>query len=153
MVLNSKFPIPTFRDYLRSLQNFRHIREEWNSKTPLQKWCYLYGMGKLSGKMIGVTTFEDDQNLTWYSYMQYSYYAVSSILAIYTIAYFLLQGQFLKGLPCTCMMVGPMYGVSFNQFTYFFSILLHFFYIIWINIDGFYLESTISMFGIVKTTI
>lgn len=123
MVLNSKFPIPSLREYIKSLRN---IYTEWSSKTPLRKWCYLYGIGKISTKMIGITVFEDDQTLSWYSYMGYIYYGFCTMLAIYTIVYYSLQGESSKGFSCTCMLVGPGYGVSlnFNNFSFSFDTIL-----------------------------
>lgn len=53
MVVSSKFKIPTGRELLKSLNN---ARGEWAIKTPLQKWCYLYGIGRAAFGIMRVPT-------------------------------------------------------------------------------------------------
>lgn len=116
MVLNTKFPVPLFRDYVQSLRNIRNIREEWSAKSPLEKWCYIYGIGKISGRMTGLPPFEEEMRVTWYSYAGYAIFATYTALALYTNVYYWLHGDFLRGLPCTCVLIGPWMGVDLNLY-------------------------------------
>ena len=120
MVLNTKFTIPTAIEYLRSAVT---IRSDWNTKTPLQKFCYFYGIGKITLDMIGFPIFNDDQRLRWKTYMGHVFFITIFILSGYTIVYYiLLKGDILAGLPSTCILGGPVVAVSLviikNYFLY-----------------------------------
>ena len=120
MVLNTKFTIPTAIEYLRSAVT---IQRDWSSKTPLQKFCYFYGFGKIPVDMIGFTIFNDDQRLRWKSYLVHAIFITIFILSGFTIVYYiLLKGDVLSGLPSTCILGGPVVAVSLviikNYFLY-----------------------------------
>lgn len=114
MVLNEKLPIPSFLDLIRSLPT---IRTEWSLKTPLQKWCYFYGIGRMVIKPVQVPVFEEDQTLSWLSYQMCVYVGSYILLAIYTFYYHLIRGEMVKCLPCTCLL-GLVIAVSL-KFTIF----------------------------------
>lgn len=61
MVLNEKFTIPTVLELFRSL---RTIRTDSSLKIPLQKWSYIYGMGKVACIILAIPTYEEDQTLS-----------------------------------------------------------------------------------------
>lgn len=52
---NKKCIIPTVRELYRSV---RTIQVDWNLKTPLQKWCYLFGIGRAPFILPVVPVFE-----------------------------------------------------------------------------------------------
>lgn len=108
MVLNKQFEVPPPRELLKMATN----RSEWHTKTPFQKWCYLYGIGKASCSPIGITLFQDDQTLYWYAYFLFVYSSLYLMLAIYTSAYYISHGEPSKCLPCTCLLIGPVMAVS-----------------------------------------
>lgn len=110
MVLNKHFKVPSPRELLTLAMN----RNEWQSKTPFQKWCCLYGIGKASCSPIGITLFQDDQTLYWYAYFLFVYSGLYLLLAIYTSIYYINIGEASKFLPCTCLLVGPVMAVSFH---------------------------------------
>lgn len=103
MVFNEKFNIPSTRELIKMLIN----SEAWKSKTPLQKWSYLYGIARSLNNVIKMTPYKEDQTLSWFSYYPLFYVSVHFILMMYTIAYYLPNGEFDKFLPCTCVFVGP----------------------------------------------
>lgn len=79
MVLYATFSITPVRDCIRT------IRHEWCLKSPLQKWCYVYCIGKMAGKLIQIPTCDENQSLFFYSYFGYGYYISCAFLVLYTI--------------------------------------------------------------------
>lgn len=112
MVLNEQLKIPNFRELIKISWN----RSEWKSQTPLQKWCYLYGIGRASFTFLGFTTFKEDQTLSWNVCIPFFCTVVYTILAIYTTFYCIVHGEPSKILPCTCLLVGPVYSVRLSSF-------------------------------------
>lgn len=112
VVLNRKFEVPT----LRELLEVQRTRAEWDAKTPLQKWSYLYGIGRASLTFLGFPVFRDDPSLYWFSYVFFVYMGVDMILVLYT-AYrcLFMDGGFGIFLPCTALLVGPLCCVSSYQ--------------------------------------
>lgn len=109
MVLNQKLEIPSTRELIKITIN----RSQWNSRTPLQKWYYLYGIGRTFLVPTGYKVFEEDQTLPWYSYFTPAYITVYFLLAIYTSFHYTSQGEFVKFLPCTCLL-GIISSVRFS---------------------------------------
>lgn len=109
MVLNQKLEIPSTRELIKITFN----RSQWNSRTPLQKWYYLYGIGRTFLIPTGYKVFEEDQTLPWYSYFTPAYITVYFLLAIYTSFHYTSQGEFVKFLPCTCLL-GIISSVRFS---------------------------------------
>lgn len=109
MVLNVKIETLSIVELFKSL---RTIRQDWITKTPYQKWCYLYSIGKAALKIIGIPLFEDDQKLYWYSRFPFVYITIHAALGVYTMYFYIGRGEFMQFLPCTCMLVGPLLAVS-----------------------------------------
>lgn len=99
--LNNQLKIPTFRELIKSIPT---IRSTWRLRTPLQKWCYLYGIGKAILHPTDHPFFKDDQTLSTFIYISIVPMAVYTILAIYTIFYYIANGEPAKCLPCTCLL-------------------------------------------------
>lgn len=119
VILNEKFEIPSLRDLLE----VRVTKAKWDSKTPLQKWSYLYGIGRVSLKFLGFPVFREDPSLYWFSYVFFVYMGIDVILELYTAYnYLLLDGSLGPFLPCTALLVGPLCCVglenSICQFAY-----------------------------------
>lgn len=95
----------------RKLIKISSIRDEWKSKTPLEKWSIFYGIGKTSHRLLKVSFFESDQKLNWFSYFPFFYIFVLMMLAFYTVIYYTLHGEISKSFPCTCFFAGPVLGV------------------------------------------
>lgn len=111
MVLNEKFEIPPLREVL----NIPKTRAEWKFKTPLQKWCNLYRIGRVSLNILGFPVFREDPSLYWYSYVFFVYMAIDVLLVMYTAYYFLSLGDLGAFLPCTALLVGPLCSVCFKS--------------------------------------
>lgn len=111
MILNSNFDVPTTRELFKCLSN----KGEWNLKSPFRKWLHLYGVGKSLCNVIKMTAYKEDQKLSWFAYYPLVYVSVHLILVLYTIAYYILNGEFYKFLPCTCIFVGPICGVWIRE--------------------------------------
>lgn len=118
MVVNKNLEIPSVRELFQSI---RTIRRDWKSKTPLQKFCYFYGVGRASCIIPAVPIFEDQQTLTIWSYQGYVYIAIYSALGVYTVNYHIVRDEFLKILPCTCLL-SFILAVSFQLNCILFSI-------------------------------
>lgn len=110
MVLNENFEIPT----LSKLLKIGKIRAEWKSKSPLQKWSHLYSIGRVSLIVLGFPIFTNGLTFYWYSYVFFVYMSIDAILVIYTIYYFLAKGDLTAFLPCTALLIGPLFCVCCN---------------------------------------
>lgn len=106
-MLNEKLEIPSVRELAKVTMN----RSEWTSKTPFKKWCFLYGIGSAVNKTIGITLFTEDQTLSWLAFLPFATITIYTVLAIYTVFYFSSHGEPFKCLPCTCILIGPLYSV------------------------------------------
>lgn len=107
MVLNKEFDIPSTNEILKVAVN----RGTWKSKTPLQKWSYFYGIGRLLVCPLKLTTYQEDQTLSWFSYYSLFYCGLHAICVVCTGIHYILLGEPKNFLPCTCMFVGPVCGV------------------------------------------
>lgn len=112
MAPNKKLVIPTGRELLKSIRN---IRADWKMKSPLQKWCYLYGIGRASCTVMILPVFEGDQTLHWLAYQGIVHGGLFIILAAYTVAYHWIGGQYAKCLPCTCLLC-PLIAVRLKLY-------------------------------------
>lgn len=101
MTVNKKLVIPTARELFQSI---RTIRTDWQLKSPLQKWCYLYAIGKASLAVMFIPLFEEDQTLHWFATEGGIVAAIHILLCAYTICYHTIGGELAKGLPCTCLL-------------------------------------------------
>lgn len=110
-MLNEKLKIPSLRELIKITFN----RRKWSSKTPYKKWCYLYGIGRAFFSTIGIKAYQDDQSLSWIAFIPFVSTAAYTILAIYTVIYFVSHGEPFKCLPCTCLLVGPVYCVRLTN--------------------------------------
>lgn len=109
MVLSKELKTLSLKELFKSL---RSIRYEWKYRTPYQKFCYLYSIGKIAFGLIGIPLFQEDRTLHWYSYFGYIYFGIYTILAIYTAIFYILRGESSKCLNCTCLLIGPLLSVS-----------------------------------------
>lgn len=100
-MLNQRVKFLTFMPFLRSLPT---IYREWKWKTPFSKSCYLYSIGRVSFQIIGIPLFDDSQKVYWLSYLPYTVTGAYFLLALYTLVYYTLRGEAMKGLPCTCLL-------------------------------------------------
>lgn len=101
-MLNSKFKIPNALELLKSLKN---VRGEWKSKTPMQKWCYLYGIGKDPFGLLRLPILNDVNHVHWFGYFIFVNASVVVSLSLYTVLYYAYHGQLKMGLPSTCMAI------------------------------------------------
>lgn len=101
MPLNKRLNIPTFVEMIKS---FATIRHEWPLKSPLQKWCYFYGIGRAFFTLNRFSLYEESKELHWFTYYPFLYLGVHIALIFYTAYhYIIVRGEFAKFLPCTCM--------------------------------------------------
>lgn len=102
MALNPKFKIPTALELFKSIPN---IRCDWKSKTPLQKWCYMYGIGKAPfdlGRFSLFRTAEEMRNVHWFAYFIFTYLLGAPLLSSYTLYYYVYRGDLKTPLASTC---------------------------------------------------
>lgn len=102
MILNEKIVTLSIVELLKSV---RTIRRDWKTKTPYQKWCYMYSIGKVAFKLVAIPLNEDDQKLNWYSYFSFVYVGLYISLVIYAAIFYTNRGEFAKFLPSTCLLV------------------------------------------------
>lgn len=100
MVLNAKFKIPNALELFKSLKN---VRSEWKLKTPMQKWCYLYGIGRAAFGLVRVPLLNDINRVHWFAYFVIGYAVLINILSLHSIYYYMVRGKLELGLPSTCM--------------------------------------------------
>lgn len=107
-----------FRALVKLLKGLPTIKRDWKCKTPLQKWWYLRDLGKIGFGLAGVPLFHEDQSLHSYSYFAYMYLGLCTSFVVYTACFYISHGDFMKFLPSTCLLVGPLFAVSFGKFIY-----------------------------------
>lgn len=117
MPLNKKIEILSTVELLKS---FRYIRQEWRNKTPYQKWCYLYNIGKTTFKITNYPLYQIDQKLKPLSHLILALIGLVAALEIYTLHFYIIRGEFQKSFPSTCFLSGPLLAVSFQN-TQFYS--------------------------------
>lgn len=101
MVLNSNLQIPTAQELLKSIPN---IKRKWKLKTSMQKWSYLYGIGKVSADLLWNPLFKENvEHVHWLCYFLFVYMIGVPLLSIYTIWYYSSRGHFEQSLASTCM--------------------------------------------------
>lgn len=109
MLLNEHIDIPSPRELLKMTIK----KSEWVSKTPLQKYCYLYGIGSYSLSFLGFPVFTENIRLYWYSYVFFAYMIIDAILVMYTGYYYLSRSDLYNFLPCTALLIGPLCSVRY----------------------------------------
>lgn len=109
MVLSEKIETLSLVELLKGLPSIAH---DWRCKTAYQKWCYFRSIGKTAFKYCAIPLYEIDQTLNWYSYFQIIYTGLYTVLALYTLWFYINRGEFAKCLPCTCLLIGPLSAVS-----------------------------------------
>lgn len=107
-IKRGKLEIPSTLELIEIMIN----RKEWHKRTPFEKWSFFYGIGRTSLMPTGFTVFEADQTVRWYSYITLAYIVGYFFLALHTVVYYIVHGDFAKGLPCTCMF-GVLISVGF----------------------------------------
>lgn len=116
-----KFEIPVWREILKRIPN---ARNDWHQKKPHQKFCYLYGIGRMGMDPVAIPIFQDDQTLILYSFFGFAYTGVIFILMFFTLVRYTSVGEFTKGLPSTCLIIA-VFSVNLNNY-HFLRILLNF---------------------------
>lgn len=90
MVINSKFKIPNARELFRSLKN---ARSEWKRKTPMQKWCYFYGIGRGAFGVLRMPLLNDIHQVHWFAYFLLAYMTAAVLLSVYSLIYYTRCGS------------------------------------------------------------
>lgn len=101
MLLNRGIDVLSVLGVIKSL---RTIGKEWHEKTPYQKYCYMYSIGRAAFKLLALPLFEIDQKLNLYSYFPCFYITLYTLLVINTVIFHIGNGEFVKCLPCTCFL-------------------------------------------------
>lgn len=110
MKLNKKLPILSIRELLHTTISNLTLKHYWKRRTPLQKWSYLYGIGRQALNLTGIRSFREDHSLSLYSYFGISYLGAYMLLAAYTMVYYIHKGEIVRGLECMCIF-GPVVAV------------------------------------------
>lgn len=102
MILNAKFKVLTARELLESIPN---AQRKWKLRTPLQKWCYLYSIGKAACDLVCMPAFQENvKNVHWFGYFFVVYTTSTVVLTFYTVFYYIYHGEFQLCLPSTCLL-------------------------------------------------
>lgn len=109
MPLNKEIETTSALGLVKSIPN---IRQEWRIKTPYQKWCYLYSLGRLGFKVIHYPLYETNQELSALSHLTIVIIGTIVLLEIYTLYFYIVRGDIFGALPSTCSISGPVLGVS-----------------------------------------
>lgn len=115
MALNQKLEIPTTHELFIELLH----RDRWQSKTPYQKWCHLYGMGRSISSIAKYSTFVEDQTISRVLFIPVACAFFYFCMVIYTAVYYISNGEPFKCLPCTCILFGPVFTVKICSFVHF----------------------------------
>lgn len=108
MVLNSKFKTLSALELFKSIPNAKY---EWKSKTPMQKWCYFYSIGKVPFSIAHLPLFKEDQNdVHWFGCFSLANSTIAVLLSLYTIWYHQVHGEAQISLVSTCL-TGIIVGV------------------------------------------
>lgn len=101
MAVNSKFQIPTARELFKSIPNAKY---EWIKKTPLQKWCYFYSIGKIPFDFLRLPMFGENVNqVHWFAYCAFGYATITISLSSYTLYNGITNNDGKTSLASTCM--------------------------------------------------
>lgn len=106
MVLNKIVKVPTTLEILKTIVS----KGEWKEKSPLQKWSFLYGIGRSCIKVLQFKIYEEDQTLSWYSHFPVFYSFLYMVFVLNTAIYYISHNKYLMWLPCTCLFIGPICG-------------------------------------------
>lgn len=98
-MLNPTFKIPKTLKLVKSLKT---IRRDWKLKTPFQKWCYFYGIGKAPYTLLRIPLLNDVHNAHWFRHLLLVYEIVTILLSLYTILCWTSEGKFMLSWPSTC---------------------------------------------------
>lgn len=91
-------------------QFFTKLNENWNKKSPIQKWQFVYNIGNKCSEMIGIRFLSDNQrNWRGIGCALLLVYFYSTLF--YTLIYYGINGRFLTGFRCLCLF-GIMVSVS-----------------------------------------
>lgn len=97
--LNGHMKIPSILELIQITIN----RKQWSSRTPFQKWCYIYGIGKACIKPTGFSVYDNDLSIKFRSYFITLGILGYFLLGLYTVFYYTEKGEFVKCLPSTCL--------------------------------------------------
>lgn len=102
MVLNQKINAPPIREV------FQLKRAEWHSKTPYEKWCCLYSIGRVSLDVLGFPVYHEKMVFRWYTWVFFVYLAIDMLGVLYTGYCYIFSGELSEFLPCTILFAGPL---------------------------------------------
>lgn len=108
-MLNEKLKIPSTIKFIKSLRN---IYREWKYKAPFRRWCYIYSIGRLGFKIVGIPLFQEDLKVYWYSHCTSLILGLYCVAAFYTAIFYIHRGELEKCIPCTCLL-STIFTVSF----------------------------------------
>lgn len=85
------------------LQDLRgYLENQWDIRTARQRWHLVYMVGRFASHLIGVTVYGDMKNY-WYSYFPAFLGFFHSSTIVYTVCKYFLQGEYKRGMECTCV--------------------------------------------------
>lgn len=79
---------------------YQNVREKWMSKTPWQKWNFIYNAGKTFSELIGIKVYSD-MKFYWLTASGGILGLVYLSLTIYTVQYYLRQHNFTRAMACS----------------------------------------------------
>lgn len=91
-------------------RQWKMLIEKWRTGSPEQKWKIVYLVGAKASEVIGVTVY-GDLVIHWYSYMPGLFGFIHLTSIFYTLLHYSLEGNYSRGLECTCS-IGIVISVS-----------------------------------------
>lgn len=95
-----KIWISVYRALKKLQMKYQNIRAKWTSKTPSQKWNFIYDVGKFLIELIGIKVYGDMKNY-WHSAICGILGLIYLLLTIYTVQYYMRQHNFTRAMACS----------------------------------------------------
>lgn len=94
-------------------EQIRLFRLNWSSKTPKEKWLFLYNLPKVMFEIVGVKVFTTNE-VNWYSQLGNCLIIYYISMCSYTLYYYHCKHELVYGIRCLCGM-GILISVSHFQ--------------------------------------
>lgn len=108
MAVTTKYKIPTLTEWMRTTTG----KDNWQTKKPVEKWSYLFKLGRMVGDISGILAFADDQKFQYLVCIVYFEASILAALTVYTICFHIIRGDLRNAFPATSIPVGPLLCVS-----------------------------------------
>lgn len=105
-----------FNPFKKLKSKWQRMWDWWHVKCSEEKWDFIIKVAKVSGDLIGVRMFSDIKKVDWYSGICGLVIATFFSTTTYTVQYYLLRGELVRGMECTYV-VGVVIAVRMRIFS------------------------------------